>query len=362
ARSPGRRIVFWDEHADLDGNGVEEVWYPRASDGRVAVRGVGAKKDRILDLEVFNRGATDAEHLFLRYARIPRLVAADLDGDGRRDLVAYRDGTLVAWSLAKAGPGPVAPYLRLALPFARHRPLDPEKVFTPRIHLADVDADGKTDLLVTLVTGDRRKPSSFRTRLLHYPGPFVDPETGKLTAPAARIDTESVALHPRFVDLDGDGRLDYVCDSIVGGRIELLRRVLGQEPTIWHKGFRFDPRIGTYESEPAFSLERPYSREEAVSNHFGPSAFFGGDFDGDGLKDMLDLGNLNGWQILGGSTKHGRGPGSPLTFTKRLLPRRRTDQTLAAAAVLVDLDGDGREDAVTWDAKTLYLSLSGGRP
>lgn len=357
-RSPGRRLVFWDEHADLDGDGREECWFPHGEgDGRVRVHGGTAADDRDLDLAVANRAATDDEHLYIRYASIPRLVAADLDGDGRRELVAFRDDALLAFAGQEPTEGAEAAMARLDLPFARDD-LGADEIHTPRIQIEDVDGDGKADLLVTVVTGNRAQLGSFRTRLLHYPGPFFGAEDGRLGEPRARIDTESVALHPRFIDLNGDGALDYVMDAITGDKRDLFMRVLGQEPTIWHRAFLFDRAQDTFHKIPYFSVERPYSRDEAVSNRFGISAYLAGDFDGDRHKDLLDLGNLKGVEILGAVPGEAASGGDPVVaFQNRILPRQRFRSPILADAIVEDLDGDGLSDAIVWDTENLYLVL-----
>jgi len=362
-RSAGRDLVFWDQVADLDGDGRDELWFPLGEGaGVLHVLAGDPAASRTLSLEASNRGVTDYEHLIRRHAYVPTLEPVDLDGDGRRELAAYRDGRLVAWPFAATRPdGPVPPSFDLLLPFVK-KDVHPDEVHTPRLQLLDVDGDGRTDLLVTLVTGNRRQIGSFRTQLLHFPGPFRDPATGGLVPPRVRIDTESVALHPLFVDLDGDGARDYVCDSIRGSRLDLIKRVLGQDPTIWHVGFLFDRKAGTFETVPSFSVERPYSREEAVGNRFGRTGFFEGDFDGDGFKDLLDLGALDGLEILRGARKEGPRVGDPLRFEEPIQPRIRVPSPLAAAAVVRDLTGDGRSDAVLWSEDTLYLLVPGGGP
>lgn len=365
SRSPGRTLVFWDGVGDLDGDGRDEIWFP-LGDGTAAmhVRGGTPPGDRTLDLSAPSRGVADARDAIRRHAYVPNLAPADLDGDGTRELLAVKEGEIVAWSVggaeggAAAG-GPVAPSFRVRLPFVK-TDLGPDEVHTPRIQVADANADGVADLLVTLVTGDRRQLGSFRTRFLYFPGPVCDPATGDLVPPKVRIDTESVALHPRFVDLDGDGCLDYVSDSIRGTKVDLIRQVMGQEPEVWLVGFRHDRARGTYEETPSFAFTRPYAREEAVSNRFGRSAFFEGDFDGDGRRDLLDLGNLAGIEVLRGATAEGAGPGDPLRFEAAIVPRMRVPKPLVGDAVVADLDGDRRSDAVLWSEDTLFLLVSGG--
>ena len=298
-RSTGRSLVVWDGHADLDGDGREECWVPLAEGrGTMHVFGGTPAADRTLDLAATNRGTAGDAHTWSRYAYVPNLLPADLDGDGKRELVGLRDRTLLAWSVAAPATQGAQPVFRLPLPFLEPEPgLGPEEMRTPRIQLADVNADGKADLLVSLLVGRRDKLGTLKTILFYYPGPFGDATTGLVT-PAARLDTESVALHPVFVDLDGDKKLEYVGDSIRGTKGDLMARLLGRDPEITLVGFRYD---GTnYARTPYFTVKRTYALSQAMSNAFGRSLHVEGDFDGDGLRDLLDLGNLSGVEILRG--------------------------------------------------------------
>ena len=361
ARSAGRPLVFWDGVADLDGDGLDEIWFPCAEgDGPMRIRAGTPAGDRVLSITATNQGASSGLRLLERHAYVPNLFPADLDGDGRRELVALRDGALVAWDVTGPAPasGPLAPATRLPLPFLDPDPdLGPEDLRTPRIQLEDVDGDGVTDLLVTLITGVRSKLTSIRTIFFHYPGPFRDPETGTLVAPRTRIDTQSIVLHPTFVDIDSDGDRDYVGDSIRGTMMDMIARMMGRDPEITLVGFRFDKTAGTFESTPAFTVQRSYASQQALGNLFGRSAWLDGDFDGDGHKDLLDLGNLTGVEILVGA-EHDRGLG----FEAALLPRVPVPDGLSAGAQIADLDGDGRADAVLWSATKLYFVMSRGGP
>ncbi len=358
-RSPGRPVVFWDAVGDLDGDGLDECWFPLgAGPGVMRIFGGAATSDRTVDLAANNRGASDAAHPVRRIAYTPNLFPVDLEGDGTMELAAWRPPRLALFApYASADAAPAAPRY-VELPFVKEE-LEGDEVHTPRVLLEDVDGDGITDLLVTLVTGDRRKVESFRTRLLHYPGPFVDAKTGALVEPRARLDTVSVTLHPRFVDLDGDGALDYVSDAIRGTKTDLFKRVLFEEPTIWYVAFRFNREQGTYENTPWFRVERPYSREQAVNNTFGISAYFDGDFDGDGHADLLGLGNLTQLELLRGVRGGGRGGHEPVSFSEALLPRTKMPATLAPFAWTGDLDGDGKADVVLRSDEEFYLLVSG---
>ena len=366
ARSAGRALIFWDAVEDLDGDGIDEVWFPLArGDGPMRVMGGTPAGDRVLSVTANNLGASSDALLLARHAYVPNLFPADLDGDSRKELVALEGTHLVAWLVTRkaAGDRPLAPAYRLHLPFLEPDPKQrPGEMRVPRIQLRDVDGDGVTDLLVTLLTGEHGKLESLRTILFHYPGPFRDPKKGTLVKPRARIDTRSIVLHPVFVDVDRDGALDYVGDSMRGSQVELFARLMGKEPRITFVGFRFDRRTGTFETAPYFTLERSYSSAETLSNRFGRSAFLAGDFDGDAHGDLLDLGNLEGVEILRGVRSAGGGGGFPLAFEPGLMPRVPVKEGLSADAHVTDLDADGRTDAVFWSDELVYLVVPrGGR-
>jgi hypothetical protein len=184
--------------------------------------------------------------------------------------------------------------------------------------------------------------------LYHYAGPLLGSPT--LPPPRVRIDTESVALHPRFRDVDRDGRLDYVGDSIRGNVIDLIQRVMGKEPEITYTAYRFDPRAGTFQGAPYATFARPYSGAEARGNRFGQSGWFDGDFDEDGHADFLDLGNLTGVEILGGTRGGSVASGGGASFDRTIVGPVRIPggRLLATDALVTDLNGDGASDAVLW--------------
>ena len=356
-RSENQTLVFWDGAADLDGDGATECWRPDPSGALQVLRTTGEPL-ATLSLTVTHQASQAPDHMLGRVASIPRLVPADLDGDGTRELVALRGTTLLAW--APLGPGtgnaPVAPQFRLALPFLEPDPALPaEALRTPRIQVEDVDGDGKADLLVTYLTGRRDKLGDLKTILFHYAGPFRDKD-GKLTPPASRLDTPSIVLHPSFVDVDGDGDRDYVTDSIrTQNRLDLIARIMGNDPPVTLEGFRFDSEKKRFEAAPAFRLDRVYPSSEAMANTFGQTTWFDGDFDGDGHRDLLDLGNLRTVTVSRGRPE----ASGAVAFDAALAGPFPMQESLTAGAVVLDLNADGRSDCAFWSEASLYFLVSG---
>ena len=360
-RSPGRRMVFWDGVEDLDRDGLDELLVPMAQgEGHYRVFGGTPAMDATLTLHAKSTATFDSEHQLARHARVAKLLPTDLDGDGRKELVTLQDTSLLVFELGGPHTGLLPARWRIHLPFLEPpKDLPPATLHTPRVQLEDMDGDGTTDMLVTLISGRRDRIGSLRTTLFHYPGPIVDRETGKLVAPRARIDTESVALHPTFVDLDGDGARDYIGDSLrVKNIVELAKLHSGEHPDIHHVGFRFDKRTGTFAGTPWFTTKRAYPRSETMSNRFGRTASFEGDFDGDGTADLLDLGNLGSVSVLRGVRRARGEAGDPLHFDTPLLHPVPVREGLRPGPLVLDLDGNHLDDAVLWSRDALYVLLS----
>ncbi|MGE0191028.1 MAG: hypothetical protein AB7T63_03210 [Planctomycetota bacterium] len=363
ARDASEGVVFHDGAADLDGDGLAECWFPLdEGEGRLVVR-TGDEHDVRLELAATNRAGSEPDTVLQREAEVPALVPADLDGDGRRELVTVVDGHLLGFDPCAPGGGDRGtPVVRLPLPFLLDAPAaQPGLLHTPRLQLADVDGDGASDLLVTLITGRTDKLGSLKTILFQYPGPLRAPGRTELGAPRARIDTPSVVLHPVFEDLDGDGALDYIGDSIRDANlVGLAARMLGKDPPLTLEAFRFDKEVGAFETVPHLRVERLYPSSEALGNRFRANAFFGADLDGDGKKDLLDLGTLGTVTVLGAGPATQRG-GTPWTFERTIVGPLPVEGPLEPAARFGDLDGDGATDVALFGGSRVYLLVSGGK-
>jgi hypothetical protein len=137
------------------------------------------------------------------WQKLTHLVAADVNGDGRADLVATRaDGSL--WLYRSTG--------RAAKPFASHKKIASSGwgQFN-RIVAGDVNGDGKDDLIATRPNGS----------LVRYRS------TGKLAKPYVRKQSRALSGWQHYValaagDVDGDHRADLIA-SRSGGKLWLDR-------------------------------------------------------------------------------------------------------------------------------------------
>jgi hypothetical protein len=161
-------------------------------------------------------GSDHGPLLSLRATSPPcRLV--DLDGDGRLDLVAVRNGT--AFAGMQQGDGSVAVHEH-ALPL----PEDRLSLFDPSfdVQFASIDGDPRLDLVMTTSS---QRGDEIEVRVdVHS----ARQEGGWNPARAARLRVQPLAGPPQLVDVDGDGRLDVVLVTV---RTDSLRGLTGDGPT-----------------------------------------------------------------------------------------------------------------------------------
>ncbi|HEX5754585.1 MAG TPA: FG-GAP-like repeat-containing protein [Archangium sp.] len=228
-----------------------------------------------------------------------RLAAADLDEDGRKDLLAIGRGWMGSAALLSNGDGTF-----------RTRNITTPEADTLRVD--DLDGDGHQDLV--LVRKDTSK--EVQVHLLRGDG------QGGFSA-AVRVDTlldtsgTSTGLGLAAMDLDRDGLKDLVVTLEWKDALAVLRG----------KG------AGSF--EPAVLL--PAGR--------GPVSLITGDFDGDGLEDMASVQNhsedVRVWRNGPESLSLGEAPGGALARG--------------------DFNGDGKMDLVSTPvADSVQVHLAGG--
>jgi hypothetical protein len=404
ARQDRLQLVPWDEGlpragqwrhgfavADFDGDGWLDVAHgpPRKNEPLVPVIFLGDGAGRFRQW-----GEARFPPLGYEYGDV---AAGDLDGDGIMDLVlaGHRRGLLAL--LGDGGGGfrswssglPQRPAVAASSSAA-----EPATTFTSRaIALADWDDDGRLDILA-LAEG----PSSIRDAaggqvalgklILRNGG------VGRWEAQLGPGDLFGDAIHP--VDLDGDGRLDFVTDSRRVGSRALLN--FGLAGGSWRvadlelpAGTRFvrdvvvadfdgdqrpDLAVATHGGagaggweridvliEPAASSVRsaPVFVASAVQSG-GITSLAAGDLDGDGDADLVALdaeGAVSLFVNAGTAVRVSRGEqsaaetgaeGAPPTWVLEDAPELVPDPEHFACAgydaALVDLDRDGRAELI----------------
>lgn len=149
--------------------------------------------------------------------RAPICRVLDLDGNGRADLVLFRN--LQLWSWRQRETRSFAARQGQALPLAPDR----LTLFDPSfdLRLAQISGGTRPDLMLTQ-TVHRGDEVEVRIDLHLAAG-----DEGWAEKPTSRLRVQALAMPPQLVDADGDGKLDVALLTV---RTDLLRNLTGEAP------------------------------------------------------------------------------------------------------------------------------------
>jgi hypothetical protein len=266
------------------------------------------------------------------YFDVPRLDTADVNGDGRADVVAATRHELRVFLQRADGSFPAEPDrdLPLGLVSADEHIRNTASV---RVHVGDANGDGRADLLVTHASGGLL---GARTQSRLY---WNRDGTWNLASPDQVFENEGGIVTDQWIDLDGDGRVEWLRAFVPVSVLELaevlLQRAIDVDASILRAGAdgRFDP-------QPWFRRKYSigFSFETMRPRGFLPT--LEADWNGDGFRDLLTSGEGRALEVYLGDPVRGYG-------------ERTARQTLDTAGRLGpgDLDGDGLPDWVIYDPR-----------
>lgn len=239
-----------------------------------------------------------------------RVIFADLDGDGKLDL-------------ANLGETAVRVYRNTST--IGNFSFTQSRVFTvgqaaSNIVAGDIDGDGKIDLIVS----NRMSNSVSVLRNLST-------DNGLDFAPQQDYATAAAPTDLCVADFDGDGRLDIATANFDGYNISVLRNTSTRGII-------------------SLASRQDYSTNDATTS------IAAGDLDGDGKPDLV----TSSFQYFSGARdgaifKNLSTNGAILFGTRVNYFQNRSDEHLNAK--LADLDGDGKPDLVTGDRSAENISL-----
>ncbi|MCB1997085.1 MAG: VCBS repeat-containing protein [Burkholderiaceae bacterium] len=225
-----------------------------------------------------------------------QVAAADIDGDGRLDLMGWIDETPMALDVRlQQADGSFAASRRYAMP-----PRDEGCGGLNDLNVVDMNADGRPDIVAASGCG-------VELILQSADGQFSE----------RRLLEDTQVSEARVADLDGDGRLDIVGSSWSHDTV-----------TVWRQGPGFSFGVGL--PVPLFS------------NGYGDLAI--GDLDGDGRAELVSSSGQGDLDFaLGISYQQADGSFAAPQY------QRLSGSFGQTPLAIADLDGDGRQDLLVHD-------------
>jgi len=287
--------------ADLDGDGHDDLLYTVLKTGQVAAFVRYGRADGTLDAPV-PIAADDVNTCW----QMGGLIVADLDGDGRKDVI--EGGGYCGWRVLRQG-APRAFTVSEQVNYV-----------TGVLQVADLDGDGQLEVM-GLSSGSSPQLWVWHQDANHR---FPAAATSKIPLPA------DIGYGLHVADLDGDGRPDLV---ISGAYVYEDAAVLMQQPD------------GSF-----------VRTQSLLTGEGGVRGIAIGDVDGDGRPDLV-------------MTAGGNQPVYVAVFHQRPdhsfgAPEHLPCLDIPGAVTLADLDGDGRTDIVVthmgWGHASTFMQQADG--
>ena len=273
---------------------------------------------------------------------------ADVDGDGRKDIVFF-DGKTLRIHLAASGFS--ATPSRVETVPAWLNPDDGDLI----LHLRDLDGDGDVDAYARVAPEKAGlEHATYSYFILKNDGRRLFPEE-----PQQVLRFEGNGTDSELTDVDDDGRLDLV---ITKYELPSLTDLAGGFKLTRSAMVYFAGDDEPFERKPAIKDEQLFTidslQDALVDRHIS------GDFSGDGLADLVEV-DLTGHVVIRRVTKEHHFFGGD-EWKVEEAPWKRLDLgTSLSGLQLEDVNGDGLGDLINPGTDSLTLMLShrpgGGR-
>lgn len=309
--------------------GLGEAWLLDASGASLGRLRVGGRANYLVPPR---SGPTVGENELELFFDVPTLHVADLDGDGRADVVATNRHALRIFIQREDGSFATDPDRELAL---RLMPLEDQvrNSGSVRCDVRDLDGDGRADLLVSHASGGLMSAMN-RTRIHHNRDGEFD-----LAKPDQVFERKGGVAADELVDLDGDGRPEWLRVFMPIGLLNVAEIFVQRDIDVGAE-IRRGSAGGRFEEKPW--IDRPFSIPFDFET-FRPRGFIptiARDWNGDGHLDLLGSADGSAIEVcLGGGDK---------PFAKC---EARQSLDTGGRIRFGDLDGNGLSDFVLYDTR-----------
>ena len=337
---PGDDLPRWNLSADLDGDSLTDLIIP-TEDGYRIIRSDPHGGSPSPGLQVATRMEIDPMMpsqyrglLFASRSILPRLVERDLDGDGLGDLAFLQGGALRGFLRGKEGAFPERPDVSEELLPIQKLGAGAIGRVIPR--LADMTGDGVADLIVTRVIGEVGLFETLRTHIAIFdakgPGRFG-------STPSQIVLVKGVSIDPRLFDYDRDGDLDLFVSALRTDLLTNIKNVVIRWVTVTYHGY-LNKGDGRFALSPSLSWDVEIPVRSIEQGKTVPLAWFQGDFNGDGVGDVLAVGGPERTTAYPGVRD-----GDEYEFDEDK-PIFDLQGAASDGVEITDLTGDGRSDVI----------------
>ena len=263
---------------------------------------------------------------------VPRISVGDVDGDGRTDVVASGRHDVRVFLRREDGsfPRQADRVMKLALVTEEDHIRGSGSV---RVEARDVSGDGKLDLLISHLAGGVTDAHSDTSIYLNKGGRW------DLSKPDFNLPPTPGWGADQLIDIDHDGRPELMHVSVPFGVLALIQALVTRSIDADVAVYRGDDS-GRFSAEPWFhrKLSIAFSFDTARPLGFVPTGNF--DLNGDGFDDLLTAGKGDRIDVWLGSA----GGMSTTVSARQRLP---SSGRLRGG----DWDGDGLADLVLYDPR-----------
>jgi hypothetical protein len=282
---------------------------------------------------------------------LPRPILRDVDGDGNLDFAMADLTGARQWILYMGRAGgrfATEPTVRPA-PSLR-RELKSDLLVYETADALDLNGDKVCDLIVSRTEGNIGLWDTLTTSQLIYYG--RKGPAGFDATPDQVVSSVGVSIVPRAIDFDGDGNLDLLVSSYRTDLLSNAKNAIFNSARVSY--FLFLMEDGRYPKNP--TVERNIDMDFKLIEKGGvePRADFSGDFDGDGVKDLLAIEQEDHVRAYRGrKRKAGLLERGGFDFDSK--PMMDINLKAAADTEVIDLDGDHKYEVVFADGRTIRI-------
>ncbi|MCP5048102.1 MAG: VCBS repeat-containing protein [bacterium] len=264
--------------------------------------------------------------------RVPRIYLEDFDGDKDKDIISIVKDRIEVFFNKGEGEFSQTPGFGIDLELLTET--EKEKFFVPNTskNVIDLDGNGLADIAVTKTSF---KATGSLTKIYFYIN-----KKGKIEAKPDQVMMLGNSINiPVLRDLNGDGHKDLVTPEAKMGLLQIIKILISGK--LSYRQSVYLSKNGKFAAEPdlrlkaeaRFDLENPQDME-------GEFIYFGNDFNGDSVKDLLRTESSTSKMLIFYGV-----PGSKTLFSPK--PAYEIKEALMPRECLIhDLNGDKISDII----------------